>query len=109
MKIGALQSAPFRQLITPDPYSPPIRNAAFFSDGMTTTHCDFAQRSCGMPLSGAPRISLMMVVDSLKRLDSSLEILATAELAARVTAQPIVTINLMLMGKLLVARSVQPE
>src|SRR5215831_6399673 len=78
MKTGELQSFPFLQLITPDPYSPPIRNAAFFSDGMTTTHSALLQRSCGMPLSGVVLNSLRTLADSLKRLTSSLDSFAVA-------------------------------
>src|SRR5215467_6180158 len=94
MKAGELHSAPVRQLMTPDPYSPPTRNAAFFIDGITTTHCALDQRSCGMPLSGALRISLMIVVASVRRFASSPDILANVELAARHSPKPIATVIL---------------
>src|SRR5580700_2712534 len=64
MNTGALQAASRRQLIKPLPYSPPKPNAAFLSDGMTMTHFDFSHRSCGMSLSGSPRISLSTAADS---------------------------------------------
>jgi hypothetical protein len=55
MNTGALQAAlSWRQLMSPLPYSPPMMNAAFFSDGMTMTHFAFSHISCGMALSGSP-------------------------------------------------------
>ena len=55
---GAVQPLPARQLMTPLPYSPPMMNAAFFTDGITATQSALPHRSSGMPLSGAFRSSL---------------------------------------------------
>src|SRR5215471_12356751 len=71
MKTGAPHAFPCRQLITPSPNSPPMMNAAFLTDGMTTTHLAFSQIRSGMPLSGTPRNSDKTAVASLSRLASS--------------------------------------
>src|SRR5499427_3948216 len=81
MKTGALQSVPVRQLITPEPYSPPTTNAAFFIDGITATHSALPQSSSGIPLSGVLRSSVRMAPASARRLTSSLDRAANAELA----------------------------
>src|SRR5437016_10632431 len=62
MNIGALQLLPLRQLMTPLPYSPPMMNAAFFTDGIAATHSARFQSSSEMPLSGALRISSSTLV-----------------------------------------------
>src|SRR3954447_15467869 len=81
MNTGALQSFAVRQLITPEPYSPPTTNAAFFIDGMTATHCALLHSSSGMALSGELRSSLRIVPASLRRLTSSFDGAANVELA----------------------------
>src|SRR3954452_9515989 len=81
MNTGALQSFAVRQLITPEPYSPPTTNAAFFIDGMTATHCALLHSSSGMALSGELRSSLTIVPASLRRLTSSFDGVANVELA----------------------------
>src|SRR4051812_44218307 len=81
MNTGALQSVPVRQLITPEPYSPPTMNAAFFIDGITITHCALANKFSGMPFSGVPRNSVRIVDASLSLLTSSFEGSANAVVA----------------------------
>src|SRR3954451_25166858 len=81
MNTGALQSFAVRQLITPEPYSPPTTNAAFFIDGMTATHCALLHSSSGMALSGEFGSSLRIVPASLRRLTSSFDGAANVELA----------------------------
>src|SRR5256885_6282135 len=83
MNTGALHWLPPRQLITPDPYSPPTMNAAFFIDGMTITHEAFSHSSSGMPLSGAARSSCNIRPESLNRFVSSAEIVANADVASK--------------------------
>src|SRR5262245_52745593 len=78
MKTGAVQALPLRQLITPDPYSPPNTNAAFFIDGITITHSALRQKSSGIPLSGVPLSSVRIAPDSSSRFTSSFESAANA-------------------------------
>src|SRR6266508_3648453 len=53
--------------MTPFPNSPPIRNAAFFSPGITATHSALLHESSEMPLSGAARSSRTTVAASSRR------------------------------------------
>ena len=57
-------SLPWRQLISPLPYSPPNTNAAFFRLGTTMTHAALFHRSCGTPFSGTAEISVNTVAAS---------------------------------------------
>src|SRR5215471_16062948 len=73
--------------MTPSPYSPPTMKAAFFSDGITTTHRAFSQIRSGIPLSGTPRSSESTAVASLSRLASSFVTVANAADATRPVAR----------------------
>src|SRR5580765_8025081 len=73
MKTGALHLLPVLQLMTPEPNSPPMMNAAFFIDGITTTHSALFQIRSWIPLSEALRISVRRAVDWLSRLASSFD------------------------------------
>src|SRR5262245_12837255 len=73
MNTGLLQPADARQLITPDPYSPPTTSAAFFTDGMTATHWARFHSSSGTPLSGVSRSSVTTVAPSWSRFTSSFD------------------------------------
>src|SRR5262252_3474581 len=83
MNTGLVQLVLFRQLITPEPYSPPTMNAAFFTDGMTSTHSARVHRSSGMPLSGDSRSSVKIAPPSRSRFTSSFDNSAYAEAAVR--------------------------
>src|SRR5262249_47147101 len=73
MNTGLLQPADDRPLITPEPYSPPMPSAAFFTDGMTATHWARFHSSSGMPFSGASRSSVTTVAPSWSRFTSSFD------------------------------------
>src|SRR3954465_6375053 len=92
MNTGAVPCAPFRQLITPDPYSPPTTNAPFFNPGITTTHSALSHNSSGIPLSGALRSSFTIAPASVRRLTSSLDNAANADVASRDIAHTITTL-----------------
>src|SRR3954453_8963834 len=69
---GALQPAPPDSLHEkkPFPYSPPTMNPPFLRFGITTTHCAFFSKSCGMPLSPACAIAVRASVAACNRSDA---------------------------------------
>ena len=73
MKTGPDHPSAVRHDMTPEPYSPPTMNAAFFIEGITTTHCALVHRFSGMPLSGAARSSVRIAPACDSRFVSSLE------------------------------------
>src|ERR1051325_2997064 len=73
MNTGELHEFFVRQLITPDPYSPPTMNAAFLRSAMTTTHSARDHSSSGIPLSVDARNSERIAPESWRRLTSSFE------------------------------------
>src|SRR6516225_116284 len=76
-----------RQLMTPAPYTPPTRNAAFLIDGITMMHSDLLHRSSGIPLSGELRSSFRIAPASLSRFTSSFDKAANAEVATNTAQQ----------------------
>src|SRR5262249_27187258 len=108
MNTGAPHVFPCRQLITPSPNSPPMINAAFFTEGMTTTHRAFSQIRSGMPLSGTPRSSDKTAVASFSRLTSSFVNVAHA-VDATDTATRAATPVLSIFIEHLVPRSLYPD
>src|SRR5258705_5996599 len=69
---GADQPPPaLRQTMKPRPYLAPITNAAFFTPGTTTTQAALPSKSCGIPLSGEPIISLTTLVAASSRFSVS--------------------------------------
>src|SRR5262245_30762404 len=78
MNTGAPHLPPCRQLMTPEPNSPPMMNAAFLSDGITTTHLALFQIRSGIPPSGAFRISETAAPASASRFTSSFDSVAKA-------------------------------
>src|SRR6266481_6440197 len=69
---GADQPRPgLRQTMKPRPYLAPTTKAPFFTPGTTTTQAALPSKSCGMPLSGAPIMSLRTLAAASSRFSVS--------------------------------------
>ena len=107
MTTGPLHAPSWRQLISPLPYSPPNTNAAFLSDGTTTTHAALSQRSFGTSRSGAAWISLSTWPASSIRFFAPLESSpASRDVAA---STPISIPQIVRMSSILLLRPLLPD